>query len=153
MEDVLFKLVDESTKTYKIIPCQYPVDIYVSLSDTNSFAHNNGSLSNTLYKPKQEVKLETDLCGFVQSCFIDGYFSTIINIGVYGSYFSKIEDGTEKNKSILGIVVHEITHVVGDLYTRIEETFKGNEHDAYLISYLFNRITEIIEYDFSLENK
>lgn len=149
MDNELFKIFDKDFKAYKLTSTIYPVDIYIVLDNTNKFSVKYGSQTNTLYKEKIPIDYVDDITGYSEQMFINNFFSCIITIGINDEYFSKCEN---KYKEIQGTIVHEIQHCIGNIYNRIEQKYEGNEHDAYLACYLYNRINEIIEYDTYLEN-
>lgn len=142
-----FEVYDATHKAYKLRPIQYPVDIYVVLEETNAFSVKHGSKSNTLYKPKIDIEYVDDIAGYSEQMFIDGFFSCVVTIGVYSEYYKNCPN---TDNEIKGTVVHEVQHVIGNIYNRIEQQYGGNEHDAYLACYLYNTINDIIEYDTSL---
>ena len=150
MDDKLFTQFDEVHHAYKINPTTYPIDVYIVLEDTNAFSVKYGSQTNINYKDKVPIDFADDLVGYSEQMFIDSYFSCVITLGINNEYFSKCKD---KHKELQGTIVHEIQHCIGNIYNRIEQKYEGNEHDAYLASYLYNRINEIIDYDTSLENR
>lgn len=122
---------------YRLRDLQYPVHVYVSLRANNSFSVARGSKT-----PNNETRVMINPCdditGHCEAMYVDGYFSIVITLGFYNSYFKTKDE-------LLPIIVHEIQHAIGDIYNRIDESFSGNEHDAYLAQYLFSEILHVFE--------
>ena len=131
---------------FQLIQEIFPIHFYIIFSDTNEFIVDNGSISNTKYKEKIPIELVTDIDGFCQSCFIDGYFSICIIIN---------KDSYPKDYELQGTISHECYHAISDTYIRIEHSAKGGELEAYLIGYLVTSINFILKniYDTSVEDK